>query len=248
MLISSYQERKDRSAEKMCILLNFLKEETYSDLKTLMVLFGYKNDRTLSKLLLKTERMGLIQKHIYESHLVRLSVWGITLDGLAETLTSQDKVMPNHFQPTRISSWTLDHHLDNQVTRILLERNGATDWINGDRPGFLSQYSSKHRPDGLINLPDGRKIAVETERSLKTKARYQSIMASHLTARTKREWFYVFYVTPDEARKRTLQLIFNSITHVISNKQRVPLEAKHRDVFRFYTVEELKKLSLADYV
>lgn len=125
--------------------------------------------------------------------------------------------------------------------------DGASNWINGDRSGFLNQYSSKHRPDGLITLPDGRQIAIETERSIKTKARYQSIMTSHLTARTNRHWFYVFYVTPDETKKRALQVIFNSITHVISNNQHVPVEAKHRDVFRFYTLDELKNLELENY-
>ncbi|GAB7207642.1 hypothetical protein OS21_41380 [Dickeya oryzae] len=50
----------------------------------------------------------------------------------------------------------------------------------------------KHRPDGLLTLPDGNVIAMETERRLKTRARYQSIMASHLLARTHKQWIYVF--------------------------------------------------------
>jgi hypothetical protein len=45
----------------------------------------------------------------------------------------------------------------------------------------------KHRPDGLLTLPDGNVIAIETERRLKTRARYQSIMASHLLARTRKQ-------------------------------------------------------------
>ncbi|EPR5445604.1 MobC family replication-relaxation protein, partial [Yersinia enterocolitica] len=35
MLISSDKERKGRNSEKMAQLLNFLKEETYSDFDTL---------------------------------------------------------------------------------------------------------------------------------------------------------------------------------------------------------------------
>lgn len=38
MLISTYQERQTRNREKIKQLLNFLKEETYSDFKTLMLL------------------------------------------------------------------------------------------------------------------------------------------------------------------------------------------------------------------
>lgn len=126
--------------------------------------------------------MGLIQKHVHESRASRISLWGITADGLAVILTADDNIMPARFEPYRLTGWSLDHHLDNQLVRLTLEKNGATGWINGDRSTFLSQYSVKHRPDGLISLPDGRLIAVETERRIKTKARYQSIMASHLLA------------------------------------------------------------------
>lgn len=38
MLISSYQERYARSTEKIRVLLNFLKEETYSDFQIIKLL------------------------------------------------------------------------------------------------------------------------------------------------------------------------------------------------------------------
>ncbi|HBL9191368.1 TPA: molybdopterin-guanine dinucleotide biosynthesis protein MobC, partial [Escherichia coli] len=98
-----------------------------------------------------------------------------------------------------------------------------------------------------ISLPDGRLIAVETERRIKTKARYQSIMASHLLAISDKKWRYAFYVAPDEAKKRALKIIFDSIASVIVKNQHVQLEAKHRDVFRFYTLDELKNLELDNY-
>lgn len=58
----------------------------------------------------------------------------------------------------------------NQSARIILEKKGASGWINGDRTTFHSRYQVSHRPDGLITLPDGTVIAIETERRLKTKA------------------------------------------------------------------------------
>ncbi|MFY7107377.1 MobC family replication-relaxation protein [Enterobacter cloacae complex sp. SHL009] len=247
MLLMNNTERRERNHEKIRILLNFLKEETYSDFKTLMMVFGFKSHTSLVRLLGKVEKMGLIQKYVHESRASRISLWGITADGLAVILTNDDKVMPARFEPYRLTSWSLDHHLDNQLVRLTLEKNGATEWINGDRSTFLSQYSVKHRPDGLISLPDGRPIAVETERRIKTKARYQSIMASHLLAISDKKWRYAFYVTPDEAKKRALKIIFDSIPSVIVKNQHVPLEAKHRDVFRFYTLDELKTLELDNY-
>ncbi|HDU5642149.1 TPA: molybdopterin-guanine dinucleotide biosynthesis protein MobC, partial [Klebsiella pneumoniae subsp. pneumoniae] len=178
---------------------------------------------------------------------MKISLWGITSDGLAVVLTPDDKIFPPRFEPSKITSWTLEHHLDNQAARLILEKKGASGWINGDRATFLSQYQVKHRPDGLIILPGSTVIAIETERRLKTRARYQSIIASHLLARTRKLWIHVFYVIPDPQKKRALELLFDSIGHVIINHQHVPLEERHRRVFRIYTLDELKRLSLDSY-
>lgn len=247
MLISSFHERQTRNNEKIKQLLNFLKEETYSDFKALMLLFGFRDHKSLYSLLAKTERMGLIQKHVLESRTMKISLWGITSDGLAVVLTPDDKIFPARFEPSKITGWTLEHHLDNQAARLILEKKGSSGWINGDRATFLSQYQVKHRPDGLIILPGSTVIAIETERRLKTRARYQSIIASHLLARTHKLWIYVFYVMPDPQKKRALELLFDSIRHVIINNQHVPLEERHRRVFRIYTLDELKRLSLDSY-
>jgi len=247
MLIATHSERTARSSEKIKRLLNFLKEETYSDFKTLMLLFGFSDHKSLYTLLSKVERMGLIQKYVLESRAMRISLWGITNDGLAVVLTPDDDIFPARFESSKIIGWTLEHHLDNQLARIILEKKGASGWINGDRTAFLSQYQVKHRPDGLVTLPDGKVIAVETERRLKTKARYQSIIASHLLARTNKYWIYVFYIMPDQQKKRAIELLFDSIKHVIVNHQHIPLEARHRHVFHVYTLDELHQLELHHY-
>ncbi|VFS87362.1 Uncharacterised protein [Raoultella planticola] len=178
---------------------------------------------------------------------IKISLWGITSDGLAVVLTLDDKIFPARFEPSKITGWTLEHHLDNQAARLILEKKGASGWINGDRASFLSQFQVKHRPDGLLTLPDGNVIAIETERRLKTRARYQSIIASHLLARTRKQWIYVFYVVPDPQKKRALELLFDSIRHVIINHQHIQLEARHRNVFRIYTLAELERIELENY-
>lgn len=247
MLLTSAAERRERNHEKIRILLNFLKEETYSDFSRLMLLFGFKDYKSLYSLLAKVTKMGLIQKHVMESHTMKLAIWGITSDGLAVVLTPEDETLPARFEPYRLTGWTLDHHLDNQLARLILEKKGATGWINGDRQNFLSRYKTRHRPDGLITLPGGKVVAIETERRLKTKARYQSIMTSHLIARKEKYWNYVFYIVPDEPKKRALQMHFDSVKHVIIDTKPFPLEEKHRNVFRFYTLDELKQLDISNY-
>ncbi|MEQ9914618.1 MobC family replication-relaxation protein [Pectobacterium polaris] len=242
MLISDYRERQARSHEKIRVLLNFLKEETYSDFKTLMLLFDYKNHKPLYLLLAKAIDMGFIQKQTFCTRMEKISLWGITNDGLAAVVTPDDDGFPARFEPAKITGWTLEHHLDNQLARIILEKKGAYGWVSGACSTFRSRYQVKHRPDGVITLPNGTVIAVETERRLKTKARYQSIITNHLLARTQKHWMYVFYIVPDPQKKRAIELLFNSVKYVIVNHQRIPLEAKHRDVFRVYTVDELRQL------
>ncbi|WP_174866622.1 MobC family replication-relaxation protein [Pectobacterium polaris] len=244
MLISDYHERQARRHEKIRVLLNFLKEETYSDFKTLMLLFDYKNHKPLYLLLGKAIDMGFIQKQTFCTRMEKISLWGITNDGLAAVVTPDDDGFPARFEPAKITSWTLEHHLDNQLARLILEKKGAYGWVSGACSTYRSRYQVKHRPDGVITLPNGTVIAIETERRLKTKARYQSIITNHLLARTKKHWMYVFYIVPDPQKKLAIELLLNSIKHAIVNHQHIPLEAKHRHVFRVYTVEELKRLAL----
>jgi hypothetical protein len=242
-LITDPISRKNREKEKILTLLMFLKEETYSDRPTLMFLFGFKEKRVLYRLLNKVTEMGLIQKYVFESRAGNISLWGITNDGLSVVFKPEDSVFPPRFEPTKLKGWMLDHHLDNQTIRLALEQQGATGWINGDRNNFLNKFNVKHRPDGLITLPNGQKIAIETERSLKTKARYQQIMTSHLLARTDELWFSVFYVLPDTQKKISLMKIFESIKFVIINSKPIELEARHRNIFQFFTLDEVKELS-----
>jgi len=118
MLITAYRERQTRHHEKIQRLLNFLKEETYSDFKTLMLLFGFRDYKSLYSLLSKVEGMGLIQKHVLVSRTMKISLWAITSDGLAVVLTPDDALFPARFEPSKITGWTLEHHLDNQAARI----------------------------------------------------------------------------------------------------------------------------------
>lgn len=145
MVITEYRERQTRHREKIQQLLNFLKEETYSDFKTLMLLFGFRDHKLLYSLLSKVVGMGLIHKHVLVSRTMTISLWGITSDGLAVVLTPNDALFPARFEPSKITGWTLEHHLDNQAARTILEQKGASGWVNGDRTTFLSRYQVSHR-------------------------------------------------------------------------------------------------------
>lgn len=106
----------------------------------------------------------------------------------------------------------------------------------------MAQYPGvRHRPDGIITLSNGAIIALETERSMKTRARYISIINSHLAASDAGRWHYVMYVMPDNKMKESLVRLFGSIRTVMRNSIPVPFDAKNREMFLFRTIAELEQ-------
>jgi len=240
MLIKNNAERLARKAEKVNTLLRFLWEETYSNTDIFMELLKFKNHAPLSRLLNSLEKEGLIIRNTFEGVGGKVSLWGITVNGLAEVVGPEDKFIPPRFEPSKLTGWSLQHHLLNQKVRLVLESQGATGWINGDRKHFLAEFNVKHRPDGVVTLANGHRVAIETERNLKTPRRYQEIMKSHLVARKEEKWRHVYYVLPDEQKKMALTKIFDGIAFLNFGGRPIPIEQQHRDVFRFFTLDELK--------
>ncbi|MEC3929477.1 MobC family replication-relaxation protein, partial [Citrobacter braakii] len=170
------------------------------------------------------------------------ALWGITMPGLARVVNADDPVFPAYFEPGKLRHWTLEHRLLNQRVRLALEEKGGTGWLNGDRGAFIARYPGvRHRPDGIITLSSGAIIAVETERSLKTRARYITIINSHLAASDAGCWHYAMYVMPDEKTRVSLGRLFGSIRTVMRNSVPVPFDAKNRDMFLFRTIAELEQ-------
>lgn len=244
MLIHNVAERNEAANQRMEALLSFLKEETFSDFLTLKKVVGYKgkHHHAMYNLLNKAVALGFLSKYEYPVLTGKKSLWGITMQGLARVVKADDPVFPAYFEPGRLKYWTLEHRLLNQRVRIALEEKGGTGWLNGDRGAFMAQYPGvRHRPDGIITLSNGAIIALETERSMKTRARYISIINSHLAASDAGRWHYVMYVMPDNKMKESLVRLFGSIRTVMRNSIPVPFDAKNREMFLFRTIAELEQ-------
>ena len=56
MIITDPKKRAERYSEKQTLVLNYLKQETYSDIPNLMLLLNYKTRRPLDRLLKKMKR------------------------------------------------------------------------------------------------------------------------------------------------------------------------------------------------
>lgn len=247
MLIHNVAERKEAANRKMLALLTFLKEETYSDFKTLKKVVGFrgKSHRPTYALLNKAVALGFLIKHEYPVIAGKKSLWGITMQGLAMVVKSDDNVFPGYFEPGKLKYRTLEHRLLNHRVRIALEEKGGQGWLNGDRGEFLARYPDvHHRPDGIITLDNGAIVAVETERSMKTRARYINIINSHLAASDAGHWHYAMYVMPDDKTRTSLIRLFDTIKTVMRNNVPVPFDVRNREMFVFRTIEELEKADI----
>lgn len=193
-------------------------------------------------LLNKAVTTGFLNKYEYPVLTGKKSLWGITMQGLAMVVSANDRVFPAYFEPGKLKHSTLEHRLLNQRVRIALEEKGGTGWLNGDRREFMSRYPGvRHRPDGIITLSSGAIVAVETERTMKTRARYISIINSHLAASDAGCWHYAMYVMPDDKTKESLLRLFDSIRTVMRYSVPVLFDAKNREMFLFRTIDELEE-------
>ena len=244
MLIHNVSERNEAANRRMEALLSFLKEETFSNFLTLKKVVGYKgkHNHAMYNLLNKAVALGFLSKHEYPVLTGKKALWGITMPGLARVVNADDPVFPAYFEPGKLRHRTLEHRLLNQRVRLALEEKGGTGWLNGDRGTFMARYPDvRHRPDGIITLSSGAIVAVETERSLKTRARYINIINSHLAAIDTGRWHYAMYVMPDDKTRVSLGRLFDSIRTVMRNSVPVPFDAKNREMFLFRTIAELEQ-------
>ncbi|MFA0077392.1 hypothetical protein AB4427_04445, partial [Vibrio artabrorum] len=99
-----------------------------------------------------------------------------------------------------------------------------------------------HRPDAIVTSPVGTVMAIETELTFKTPARYRSIMKSHIQAKSKGFWQHVIYVVRDEPSKKLLSRRFDSIKFIPFDNSRHDFE-KYRSMVSIFTVEEVGKLT-----
>jgi hypothetical protein len=246
-MIPYSKNNKARRKEKISMVLDFLKEETYSDQQMLMSVLKVKTRASISTLFPPMIEQGLLQKCVFPLPGNKsISIWGITREGLVYAQALDDPLVYKHFEPSKIRLSSLHHHLENQKVKLRLESLGCTGWLNGDKKQLGTKFPLKHRPDGYIKLTNGMPIVIETELFIKSKPRYKEIILHHLLARNKKQWYYVLYVMPDKHKKAALIRILNSIDHVTYQGRKLDLDSDHRNIFKIHTLEEVQTLKLTE--
>ncbi|WP_045422787.1 MobC family replication-relaxation protein [Vibrio jasicida] len=238
-LITSNAERLRRNYEKMATVIQFLKQESYTNFDVLMLLLNYKDKNPLYRLLNKMVGLGYIQKHTFEFQTGKISIWGITDLGLTQNIRDINEDF-RPFEPHRVKFNTLEHKLMNQKVQIYLQQKGWKDWHNADQYSFRHQYNVEHRPDAIITTPKGLIIAIETERTLKTASRYRSIFKSHILAKQKNYWHMVFYVVANDNMKQLLEKRFDRVEYIPFNESKHPFEHHRPTLVSIFTLDKIK--------
>lgn len=241
MLISDPAARSTRSVEKHAALMRFLSAEIWTTAEIIGELWGISSRQGVHKTLMQYEAEGDIRRHTLPvAGSSNVTLWGITNHGAAMAVEGDSEAAyieqfksMRYFDPSRLSLSRVPHHLDLQRTRLAMERAGWTGWTRGEALGFKREL----RPDAVVTRPDGVRLAIEVERTIKTRKRYGVVIAGHLANIQQGSWQGVWYLCPDRVA-RTLPRLFASIDVVRHAGRTVPFDDSLRRYFRIHDMAE----------
>jgi len=221
-------------------VLAFLRSEIWSTKDVLGDVIGVPHRKSQWRVLKAMESDGtLISEDIVVFNKKVETVWGITSHGqtMAVDLEDPDDVASaQYFEPGRFSPMTAQHHLDIQMMRLRAEKTGWSEWLPGTAMG--PSTASMKRPDAVAVAPCGERVALEIERTAKTRKRYVEIMSAALQAIKRGEYSSVHYVCPTPGLAARLERTFRGIKQVRVKGQPVQLQDQHYKRFRFFEYGE----------
>ena len=239
MLIKSYEERQTRIQYKKHTILKYLRDETWSNGYNLARILCVTNT-AIYKTLAKLEHQELLKSYYVPD--LKFKIWGITQMGLLYSW-DENEAMENRyaFEPSKVKPVMIQHHLDLQLARFKAEAVGWKNWIPGNQ---LPKGITK-RPDAVAEqYSNNNKIAIELERTIKTKKRYEVIFSIYLQAIKRGDYHSIHYVCPDADFAARMKRMFLLIKSVPVAGERVQINEKHRARFPVYSLEQWPPVTL----
>ena len=225
----NYQERMARAQQKRQAILKFLAHGEVSTTRAIVARLLKTSEMSADRTLQSLVRDGCLKT---EQHMVnsrKIQIFGITSHGLALA----DQPDGKEFELGRTNSSYIYHHLQTQHARLQAEEAGWQDWTPGK---ILYNQNFLKVPDALGTRPDGVLVALEIERHIKSKKRYESIISAHLQNISQKKFSEVHYLC-EEGLHTKVKAIFNAIQYIPVKGERVRLEQKHRDRFKFFDLK-----------
>lgn len=235
MIIADARARMQRAQQKRQALLRFLREECYTTPHVAALVMGC-GERAARQTVQAMERAGLVRRHVVQlAHAAPpLVLVGITDHGQAMAFDPDagERVLDRTFEPGRYALATLAHTIDMQRLRVLAERGGAVRrWLPGDMLG--AGRAHEKRPDAVLLTRRGVRVALEVERTLKSRKRYAAVLAGHIEAMRQGRWTYALWVSPSDAVSKRVRALVLSSSRVRVSGIDTPLTDSHRAHLRF---------------
>ena len=234
----SPQVAKEKYAHREAKVLSFLLCEKFTTASIIHQLLDLKTLRSVRKLVQRMVQKGLVYKHDVSPN---FSVFGITNEGIIKAQKDLNKIeVWSYFEPSKINYLTVNHALDIQKVHIACINLGL-DFTLGKELG--SRAKADKIPDAIIDF-NGKKICIEVERTMKTKRRYQNVIAHYMDEVILKKVNQVLYVCPTESVRHQIKKVFGSIaTFPLKNdprKRSVAFAENHRVFFKFVDVDTIE--------
>ncbi|MDP2832336.1 MAG: MobC family replication-relaxation protein [Pseudomonadota bacterium] len=242
----SHAERLARKADKRRRLLSFLRLELWTTPSVAGMVMGVSDRATIKSTIDRMEVDGLVVRDRVRMPLgLVLHVVGITMNGQAEAGSTGKPFVARAYETGRIGLTVIDHTLELQRLRIAAARAGYKGWAYLDRITVEQRKESRqHRADALVTHPGGVRAALECERTLKSRKRYQVIVGDHLSAIGQRQYERVIWTCPNAAIADSLRKIINSIPRVIVAGVDNRMGQQEQALFTFCTYTEFPTIEL----
>ncbi|AJI47356.1 hypothetical protein [Francisella philomiragia] len=219
---------------RVMLALDFLADEVYTNRQILKEVTGITSSQGIGGFIKRLEKLGFsreINLPSVEEPNKTYKIIGITSQGMAEANCLDRR----GFEISKLKHSQLLHKfLCQQVHLQAIKQNHkyiSGRWLTDEWFGG----KNVKRPDAIIITQDNQKIAIEAERTIKSKYRYQQIIVQYLKMIKANQITKVRYVTPDQAKAQMVEKAIKSIKSVtVSTNGQKRLFTLNDDVWKWF--------------
>ncbi len=244
-LINDRAALKERMEAKRSAVLDWLKGESFTSPQLLCEVLGLQRNATY-KTIRSLKKEGLVDTVTLTWITGQIHLVVLTTHGAAMCIDPENPVEVPYYQQGRVAASSIAHQLDVQRVKLKGLRAGWRDWMPDQRAHQLAGAERGKwlkAPDSVATSPEGCRVAIEIERTIKSRKRYEKIIGDYLQMIRAGLMERVDYVTPDSAVAPRLAAVIRSLQSVLVGpeqgpSQRVSITDAHRERFNFYSLED----------